>query len=217
MAYIIQKSQFDIYMPSITKEVWRIIESDRAIEKDLARNIINMRALARFIIDKYGLGASLDSVISAIRRFDIKSTQESDKKLSNLFKEAIIKTRNNIVCITVRHETGVEIKAEGIRKATGSESSKLIIEKSRLKEFLTAIPRKAIEKIEENLSELSINIDERAIKTRGVLARIANEISMSNINIEEIIISPPEFLIYVKEENITRTYESVLRLQEKSY
>ena len=204
-------------MPNITKEVWKIIESDRAIERDLSRNVINMRALARFIIDKYGLEASLDSVISAIRRFDIKSTQENDRKLSNLFKDAIIKTRNNIVCITVRHEAGAEIKADGIRSATGTQTSKLIIEKSRLKEFLTAIPRKAIEKIEEDLSELSITIDERSIKTRGVLARIANEISLSNINIEEIIISPPEFLIYVKEENITKTYESVLRLQEKSY
>ena len=209
-------------MANITKEVWKIIEGDLAIEKNLAQELINIRALARYLIERYSLKASLDSVISAIRRFETKTKFiEVEKKMHNLFKEAIIKSRNNVVCITISHNEDIlDIiknmkKADGIRIAVGSTSSKFMIDESRLKEITPSVSSRLIEKIERDLSELSVTIDEKAIKTKGVLARIANEISLANINIEEFVISPPEFLIYVKQEHILKTYESVLKLRNK--
>ncbi len=212
-------------MANITKEVWSIIESDLAIEKNLSQELINTRALARYLTDKYSLKASLDSVISAIRRFETKTKFiEVEKKLHNLFKDAIIKSRNNVACITIAHNSHnpLEIiksikKAEHMRIAVGNASSRLMVDEGKLKETTSHIPSNLIEKIEHDLSELSVTIDEKAIKTKGVLARIANEISLANINIEEIVISPPEFLIYVKQEHILKTYESVLKLRNKEF
>jgi len=210
-------------MTNITKEVWGIIESDLAIEKNLAQGLINTRALARYLIEKYSLKASLDSVISAIRRFETKTKFiDVENKLHNLFKDAVIKTRNNVTCITISHNHGsLDLiksikKVDNMRIAVGSNSSKLIIDESKLKE-ITPHLQEFIEKIERDLSELSVTIDEKAIKTKGVLARIANEISLANINIEEFVISPPEFLIYVKQEHILKTYESVLKLRNKEF
>ena len=211
-------------MTNITKEVWGIIESDLAIEKNLAQGLINTRALARYLIEKYSLKASLDSVISAIRRFETKTKFiDVENKLHNLFKDAVIKTRNNVACITISHNSHgfLDIiksikKGENMRIAVGSTSSKLMIEESKLKDITPHI-REFSEKIEHDLSELSVTIDEKAIKTKGVLARIANEISLANINIEEFVIAPPEFLIYVKQEHILKTYESVLKLRDKEF
>jgi predicted regulator of amino acid metabolism with ACT domain len=196
-------------MSNITKEVWKVIESDLAIEKDLARNLINTRALARFIIDKYTLKTK--------RRFI-----DADQKIVNLFRDAVIKTHNNMACITAHHKKG-DIdqlldrlsKMKGIRVATGTENTRIITDQHQLREVTRAVPPKLRTEINGDLSELSITIDEKAGRTKGVLARITNEISLANINIEEMMIPHPEFLIYVKQQNILKAYESVLKLRNK--
>ena len=65
-------------------------------------------------------------------------------------------------------------------------------------------------KVEKDLGEISIRLAEEAAKTRGVMARIANEIALNKINIVELLISVPEFLIYVKEKDVIRTHEVLL-------
>lgn len=211
---------------SITKEVWGIIRSDLALQKDLARDTINTRALARYILERYPLKASIDSVISAIRRFEgSESFQETEKKITNVFKECVILTKNNIASATLKKEAEKSIPLictikdlninNTFKIITGSKHIKIIADQSHIKEILARLSDKLLEKTEEDLSELSITMSEKAIKTRGVLARIANEISLAGINIEEMIICPPEFLIYVKQEDIIKTYESVLKLRAR--
>lgn len=226
MAQVSQKNETIMTATSITKEVWDIIKSDLALQKDITRRVINTRALARYILNRYPIKASMDSLISAIRRFDRgKSFEETEKKLTNLFKDCPILTKNNMVCITLKKEAERSIPVvcnikdintnNAFRIITGSKNVKIIADQNEAKEILDHFNDKLIEKMENNLSELSITMDEKASKTRGVLARIANEISLAGINIEEIVICPPEFLIYVKQEDIVKTYESVLKLRAR--
>jgi hypothetical protein len=49
---------------------------------------------------------------------------------------------------------------------------------------------------------------------KGILAEIANEISIHNININEILICPPEFLILVSSKDMVKTHEIILGLTE---
>src|SRR3989344_4774359 len=95
-----------MFMASINQHIWTLLRKDLAIQKDLQRKIINIRALAKYIIKTYGLNASLDSVISSIRRFE---TQEQFKKeeeqLVNVFGDASITTKNNVVCYTLSLST----------------------------------------------------------------------------------------------------------------
>ena len=51
--------------------------------------------------------------------------------------------------------------------------------------------------------------------TKGVLARIATELSLGNINIHELIMCPPEFIVYVKERDIVKAHEALLKLCEE--
>lgn len=211
-------------MENITKEVWHIIKNDLAIQKDLARNLINTRALARHILTKYTLKASLNAVISAIRRFERTEFGEAEKKIINLFKDSTILTKNNIACLTIGVEAEKKsisqwltknINPENARLITGSKSAKIIADQDIIKQLASHLPEKVIEKIERDLSELTIILNEKATKTKGVLARIANEISLAGINIEETIICPPEFTIYIKQEDILKTHESILKLRQK--
>ena len=199
----------------IAQIVWNILKSDLAIQKDLEKGLINVRGLAKYILNKYDLEASLDAVISAIRRFEAEKVYEKeDKVILSLFKDAKIATRNNIACLTIKKDGLKPMKTvldKDIRAIIGTEEIKVICEKKYLEDIKETFSD-SVEKVEEDLSELDIVISEKAVKQKGVLARISNEIALHNINILESIICPPEFLIYVKEKDAVKTYELLLGL-----
>src|SRR3989338_11002525 len=89
---------------TITKEVWNVINSDLSIQRDIEKGLINHRALARYVLEKYGVKASLEAVISAIRRYEPEPFVSQEKKITNLFKDSLISTKNNMVCFTVEKE-----------------------------------------------------------------------------------------------------------------
>ena len=201
-------------MSSISQQVSDIIYSDISLQKDLTRGLINHRALARDIIDKYSLDASLDSVISAIRRVEIEPMKEADKKISNLFKDAAISTRNNLVCFTLKSEAIVllqKVASKNVRIVTGHEEIKVIVEKGKY-EIVHDIFSPYIVKVEKDLGEVGIKLAEEAAKTYGVMSRIANEIALNKINIVELLISVPEFLICVRDKDVIKTHEVLLGL-----
>src|SRR3989338_3287830 len=87
---------------SINQQVWMILQKDLAMQKDIARRLINIRALAKYLIQKYDFSAGIDAVISAIRRFESQNTfSKEEKELEGIFKDGIVSTKNNIACITL--------------------------------------------------------------------------------------------------------------------
>ena len=87
---------------NINQTVSKILSMDIAVQKGLSRGIINTRALAKHIIKQYGLTASLDSVISAIRRYERQENfEEEEKKILHIFRGAVISTKNNVACMTL--------------------------------------------------------------------------------------------------------------------
>ena len=90
-------------MTSVQQQVSSLLAKEICINKDLSLKLINTRALARHLIKRYNLNKSLDSVISAIRRYDIKKVEEDKQAVLDLFKDAVVSTRNNVACITIKN------------------------------------------------------------------------------------------------------------------
>ena len=207
---------------NINQTVWKVLASDLAIQKDINRNIINVRALAKHLIKNYELQASLDSVISAIRRFQGSDHfEEHDKALLHVFRDSIVSTKNNMACLTLAirsQDLFSRIKANGhivpFKVTTGSEKIKVVVEQPHLDKVKAMFDKKDIIEIDKDLSELHVVVKGKASQTKGVMARIANELMLANINIHEVIICPPEFLLYVKEKDIVKAHEAVLKLCE---
>ncbi len=103
-----------------------------------------------------------------------------------------------------------------LKMITGTKAIKLVIDQPNIETMKKILPKEMIVKIENDLSEISVRVPEKAIQTKGVLARIAGELALSNININEIIVCPPEFLVYVKQRDIVKAHESVLKLCRES-
>lgn len=203
---------------SVNSQIENIIKGDTVLQKGLARKIINTRALAKYLLKKFSL-PSLDSIISAIRRFDVYNAEEEEEKVLNIFKGSIVRTKNDVACITftsnykeVFDKLSTLKNINPVRSVVGSKELKIIVEKPFVETLKHAFNEKEIKKIEEQLSEISIMLPEKAIQTKGVMAKIATEIALENINIIELVVCPPEFLIYIKQKDIVKVHETVLRL-----
>lgn len=207
-------------MTSTNQQIGKYLSKDLCIQRDLDRGIINTRALAKFLIKRYGLVASLDSVISAIRRHDVeKSFKKQEREVMNVLKEASILTKTRIAMVEVRQDANF-IKKLGalddgisghLKLITGTESFKILTESENTKK-LKEIFKKSILEIIDNLSAISITLNKRAMETKGVLARMANEISLHNINIIEIITCVPEVIVYVEQKDLVKTHGILMKL-----
>ncbi|MBI4139345.1 hypothetical protein HY483_00095 [Candidatus Woesearchaeota archaeon] len=205
---------------NVNQEVWKVLRTDSALQKDLTREIINMRALAKYLIDKYHYKASLDAVISAIRRYQSQEEyKEEDKKLEHIFSESVVSTKNNMACITLSltarqtmQKLSNDKNNKKIKLITGTEVVKLLIEQPYLKETVQHFTKEDITGVDQNISEIRVVVSPEGIKTKGVLAKLATEIALANINIKEILVCPPEFFIYVHQDDIVKAHASIIQL-----
>ncbi len=208
---------------NINQAVWKILAGDLAIQKGMSRKIVNVRALAKSIIKTYQIPASLDSVISSIRRFQsAENFEEHDGELAHVFRDSVISTKNNIACITLgirprdlfRKVCAASDHLIPFKVTSGSEEIKVIVEQPHLEQVKAMFDKRDIIGIDKDLSELSVIVSDKAAHTRGVIARLTSELSLANINIHELIITMPEFLVYVKEKDIVKAHEAILKLCE---
>jgi aspartokinase len=205
---------------STNQEVWKILRSDLAIQKDLHRNLLNTRALAKYIISNYNLTTSLDAVISSVRRFQSEEAfKEEEAVMLGIFKNAVVSTKNNMACVTLNVRPDKFLKkaqscenGPSCRIITTPNETKVMLEQPLLADLKKSFSKEEIGSIAENLSEIRIKVGDVAVQTKGVLARIANELALADINLQEIIVCSPRFLIYVKEKDIVKAHEAILKL-----
>jgi hypothetical protein len=204
-------------MESINQQVWKALQTDPAIMRDLQRKLANTRALAKYLIQKYELKVSLDAVISSIRRFPLDAYQEEEKILQHIFQDSVVSTKNNIACVTIDlapnqvFQKLCTINLPLFRVTTGTDEVKILVE-DRNADTIAKMFKGS--QVEHNLSEISITAAEKAIKTKGVLARIALEMSLANINIHELCMCAPQFLIYVSQKDIVKAHERIITLTQ---
>lgn len=208
---------------SINQTIWKLISADLAIQKDLQRDVINMRALAKYLIKKYSLNYSLDGAISSIRRYESEEDfKEEEKDLLNIFKDAVISTKNNMACFTASLSSKELLKKLCInnpninfRMVVGRGEIKIMVEQLEADKIKNIFTKEDLVKREDGLSEVSVKVARKALGTKGVLARISNQVALANINVQEMVICPPEFFIYVKEKDIVKTHDSIIRLTQE--
>jgi len=213
-------------MTNITQSVWNIISQEPSLQKNLQRNLINTRALAKYLINQHGLKASIDSVISAVRRYpSSKNFKESVSEIRDVFVNANISTKNNLACLVLRNQSDIlkylsEItkltdfeKRETLRIIKGKNNLKIITDMLSLQKIKKLFPEEDKLEVKENLGEIRVlTQDIKADRTKGVAARISNELLTNDINISELIFCVPEIIIYIDQRDLLKAHESILQL-----
>jgi aspartokinase len=219
---------FDKIMTSITKQVWEILDNDITIKKDLERGIINVSALSQYLLDTYKIEGSLDSVISAVRRYKADETIQDDfVKISKALAEAVISTKTNISLITLRNATNTYkyigalmtnedfLKNDVFRLIKTRHEVQIVVDRDSQAKAKSFFPESAVEETRKGLVELSITLTQKGWDTKGVLSRMANELATQGINIVMIFSVYPTISIFIDEKDLLRAHEALIRISAK--
>jgi aspartokinase len=212
-------------MTNIVQTVWKIIDHDPSIKRELSRGLINTSALARYIITQKRIDATFDAVITAIRRYTIEKQDDIFSTAYKMLSQTVnISTKSNLAEISLVKDDEVQqilpnvfniikyIRGDVLRVMQANESIRLLIDEKNLENVATLFPKDKIITKEINLAEIDIYIHPKMQTTPGILATIANELTMNGINIIEFMTCPPEMLCFVKKEDLIRASDILYQL-----
>ncbi len=212
---------------NITEKVKSFLDNDFIVKKALFKNIVSLRALARYIILNLGLeNNNLDAVISAIRRHKQNEKTEKDTGLKKIFPKIKVTTRSNIVDIQLQKtrknlenisklNSIIDIeKGEIIRIIQAEQSITIIIDDKNLDKFEEIFNKKEYISLSKNLVEVNLQFAGEAQNARGIVAIVSSSLNAEGINIAEIMSSAPELLILIKKEYLLKVLNVLDKLQE---
>lgn len=205
---------------NIRQFVWQIIDTDLSLKKDLSRNLINVRALANYIVDKYKADISLDSIISAIRRYPISPEKKHDSSEAyRLLKQAKIRTITKMASISLKKNEETTLKlgevlpkvnfeiGEVLRVLEGAKLFKIIIDKKSFDKMYSAFGKKNIIEYDKNIGMIELSYPDVLKKTPGVFSAISGELAGNDISIIDALIISNEHIIVVDEKDLLKAFE----------
>jgi hypothetical protein len=209
---------------STGEAVRQIIESDGAIKIGLVRGLINARALARYIQvlthEKY----SFEALVSAIRRYPIKTSATKYEDSGKLISKLTMK--NKIVVVAVRSAPAIPMilaklsgevdygRGETFRVSSGAECITVVIDSKNLDKLNAVILKDDIVSVLGNLTEITAVLSDNSRKTVGTLSTMTAELAMSGVNILYIMsYGPPHSLVFiVRESDALNGYRGLQKL-----
>ena len=199
--------------------VWKIIETDNAIRKCLDRDLMNVRSLAAYIIKTRNIDASLDSVISAIRRYERSPQKKGESSAYDVLKQAKISTRTGMSSLLLKRTDFIKSKLgrpdrlvdfqghDTVRIFEGANALTLIIDRKNFEKIRGLFPRDLILEENKEVGMVEITYPRILKKTPGVFLVIANELADNDISIIDALISSNEHVLVVAEEKIVPTFQ----------
>lgn len=212
-------------MKNVREEVWKFLESDISIKKDLRRKIINVRSLAKYIAATQKLNENLDAIISAIRRYSADSKKNEDShSIIEVLRQAKISIRTKMSSLLLKRTDLVKTKLgrpeslidfqnhDVIRILEGSQALTMVIDQKNLEKIKSQFPKDLV--LEENRKVGMIEISYPRIlkKTPGVFSVIYNELAENGISIIDALISSNEHILLVEEDKLLKAFDLVYRL-----
>jgi hypothetical protein len=170
---------------NIREFVWKIIDTDISLKKDLLRGLINIRSLARHILTTQKIDASLDAVISSIRRYEKAPENKEDAySVYGVLKQARISTRTNMSSLLLKRTDEVKTKLgrpeklmdfqshETIRVMEGSQALTLVFDRKNFEKIKSFFSKNVILEENRQVGMLEINYPRILTKNPGSVFNI---------------------------------------------
>jgi len=212
-------------MTNIVHEVWKILDNNPSIRTEMNRGLINISALSRYILKEKKLNASIDAVISAIRRYELDKHDDIFNYAYKILGHTVnISTKSNLAEISLIKDDDVQqllpklfdiikyIRGDVLRVTQANESIRLLIDEKNMENVLKLFPKNKIISKEKDLAEVNIYIHPKMQTTPGILATIANELALHKINIVEFMTCPPEMICVVNKDDLIKTSNVLYQL-----
>lgn len=212
---------------NLSDTIQKILDQSPAIRVNMSRGLINIRALAKYMIKERKIDASLDAVISAIRRYNVDAYDYIFENALNLIRKSLsISTMSSLVIITATKDDEIQkllprlfsvihySQGNVLRIIQANEAIKIIIDEKNLEKILEFFPRGNILNIEKHLAEINLRVHLDAKYTLGVSAIISNELAINGINIIETMSCFPEAIWFIEEKDLLKAYSALDRLRK---
>lgn len=207
--------------------VREIIERDGVIKDGLARGLINVRALARYIQKATHERHSFEALVSAVRRYPVKASATEYRQIGKLIRKLTLK--NEIVAVTVRSSPEVPAmlakfsgavdygRGETFRVVSGAESVSVVIDSHNLDKLKAVLPRSEIMRVLSDLSEIVVLLSDEALRRVGVGATIFTELAVNRVNFLYVLsYGPPHaFVLIVDRDDAMAGYRALERLRQR--
>ena len=210
---------------NVREYVWKIIDTDIFVSKDLSRGVINVRSLANYIINTYKLDISFDSVISAIRRYPKVAEKKHDiTEVYTLLKQAKIRTITKMAYISLKKNEEVTKKlgdalpqvnfemGEVLRILEGAKLFKIIVDHKSFEKMYNLFGKKNVIEYDKNIGMIEITYADVLKKTPGVFRVISTELGQNDISIIDALIISNEHIIIVNEKDLLKAFEILYNL-----
>ena len=215
---IIYIYRYLLIMSNIVHQVWKIIDDNPSIRREMSRDLINSSVLARYIIKEKKIKGTLDAVISAIRRYELARHDDIFNTACKLLGQTVnISTKSNLAEVSLVKDNDVQqilpelfkilhyLRGDVLRVTQANESIRLLIDEKNMDNVMDLFPKDKIITKQTDLAEINIYIHLKMQTIPGILAAIANELATNRINIVEVMTCSPEMIWVVKKEGLVKT------------
>jgi aspartokinase len=211
---------------NVTKKIWRLLDRNPCVLRNMRSGLINVRALATYLIREEKINTTTDAVISAIRRYNFTAYDVIFRNARKVIREpTAISTRSPLAIVSVVKDAEVQKilpqlysaiqpdQGDVLRVMQGNRSVKLVIDRHNLEVVKSFFSKKDILAIDENLGEICVhNMVPNGRITPGILAISANELAIHNINVLDVMSGSSEILWFVEEKDIQNAYNVLYQL-----
>ncbi|MBN1792512.1 hypothetical protein JW826_02405 [Candidatus Woesearchaeota archaeon] len=210
---------------NIREFVWKAIDTDPSIRKSLSRGILNNRALALHIIREHALKVSLDSVISAIRRYQLTPKKSASRKDAYiLLRQAKIKTITKMASLTLKKNEDTtrklaqalpEVNYEGgetLRILEGAKIFKLLVDENSFEKMNTLFGRANVLETRKKIGMIELTYSSELQNTPGVFSVVSSELGENEISIIDALVCSNEHIIVVDEKSLLKTFNLLYEL-----
>ncbi len=210
---------------SATEIVRNVIEKDAVVRNGLARGLINVRALARYIQTITREDTTFEALIAAIRRYPIKETAAKRVGVGRLITNLSMK--NRIVDVIIRNEPGIpgalakfseQIdygRGETLSIGSGSQTVTVVLDSKNLDKLTKLIPKEKVLNIIKDLAMVTVTLAPEHVTTPGVVATMTADFAMEGVNLFDAIHTVPDIIFTVRERDALRIYQAMEKLSKE--
>lgn len=208
----------------VAAAVKRELDSDLPAREMLSRGAVNLRALARWMIQENGWPASEEAVVAALRRYPARESASTLGPAREMMRHIRIDTRSRMSALTVRadahasatlaeHLRALDVASgQRIRVISGEHGFKVIVEGDRVDALVDALGASRVVESKHHMTELVLQAPARARQMPGILALVTSALALRGISIEDIADGVRQTNIYVAEKNAVAAYDVLAAL-----
>ena len=200
--------------------VRRTIERDPVVRNGLIRGLVNHRALARTIQAEARGDASFDALLSAIRRYPLRKSNEKGERIGEMILKLALKNKVGVLSLTNDSETQRAIArfseevnyaaGETFRVVSSMDYVSVTLDTSNADRLETRVPKSVVRKKTSGLAELTIEMKVEVEDSPGALAAIVGELALNDVNVRQLTsVGPGRIIALVNESDATKSYQAL--------